>query len=105
MLLRALHLPLAVALASVAVAQAPMTGVEQARMDSIRRPYTKPDIEFMSGMIHHHAQAVKMARWCPDHGANQSLVLDWTAPCHCTVNPPWPTLGCPRHNPLPKAAP
>jgi uncharacterized protein (DUF305 family) len=75
MLLRALPLPLALALASVAVAQTPMTGVEQARMDSIRRPYTKPDIDFMSGMIHHHAQAVKMARWCPDHGANKSLAI------------------------------
>ena len=73
MLLRAL--PLAVVLASVAAAQTPMTGVEQARQDSIRRPYTKPDIEFMSGMIHHHAQAVKMARWCPDHGANKSLAI------------------------------
>ena len=61
--------------AAPAAAQAPMTGVEQARLDSIRRPYTKPDIEFMSGMIHHHAQAVKMARWCPDHGANKSLAI------------------------------
>src|SRR3954463_11193553 len=56
-------------------AQTPMTGVEQARVDSIRRPYTKPDIEFMSGMIHHHAHAVKMARWGPDHGANKSLAI------------------------------
>jgi uncharacterized protein (DUF305 family) len=62
-------------LAAKAAAQAPMTGVEQARMDSIRRPYTKPDIEFMSGMIHHHAQAVKMARWCPTHEANRSLTI------------------------------
>ena len=66
--------PLA-ALSATLHAQAPLTGVEQARLDSIRRPYTKPDIEFMSGMIHHHAQAVKMARWCPDHGANRSLAI------------------------------
>jgi uncharacterized protein (DUF305 family) len=52
-----------------------MTGVEQARRDSIRRPYTVPDIEFMSGMIHHHAQAIKMADWCPTHGANASLAI------------------------------
>jgi uncharacterized protein (DUF305 family) len=71
--LRALAL-LALATAGVN-AQTPMTGVEQARVDSIRRPYTKPDIEFMSGMIHHHAQAVKMARWCPDHEANRSLAI------------------------------
>ena len=71
--LRALAL-LALAMARVN-GQTPMTGVEQARVDSIRRPYTKPDIEFMSGMIHHHAQAVKMARWCSDHGANRSLAI------------------------------
>jgi uncharacterized protein (DUF305 family) len=61
-------------LASSAAAQS-LSGVEQARLDSIRRPYTLPDIEFMSGMIHHHAQAIKMARWCPDHGASKSLAI------------------------------
>src|ERR1043166_4788993 len=55
--------------------QHPMTGVEQARMDSIRRPYTKADIAFMSGMISHHAQAVKMASWAPTHGASKSLQI------------------------------
>jgi uncharacterized protein (DUF305 family) len=61
-------------LAAGASAQMP-SGFEQARMDSIRRPYTKPDIEFMSGMIHHHAQAVKMANWCSTHEANRSLAI------------------------------
>ena len=56
-----------------AAAQAPMTGVEQARQDSIRRPYTTADIQFMSGMIHHHAQAVKMAGWAASHGASKAL--------------------------------
>lgn len=74
--LRALPLMMALALPhSSASAQAPRTGVEQARIDSIRRPYTVPDIEFMSGMIHHHAQAVKMARWCATHDANKSLAI------------------------------
>jgi uncharacterized protein (DUF305 family) len=58
-----------------AYAQHPMTGVEQARVDSIRRPYTAADIEFMSGMIGHHAQAVKMARWAESHGASKSLQI------------------------------
>ena len=58
-----------------AAAQAPMTGVEQARADSIRRPYTGADIEFMSGMIGHHSQAVKMAGWAPSHGASKSLQI------------------------------
>ena len=55
--------------------QAPLTGVEQARRDSIRRPYTAADIAFMSGMIHHHAQAVKMAGWAESHGASKSLQI------------------------------
>ena len=56
-------------------AQAPPTGVEQARRDSIRRPYTAADIEFMSGMIAHHAQAVKMAGWAASHGASKPLQI------------------------------
>jgi uncharacterized protein (DUF305 family) len=60
----------------IAAAQTPMTGVEQARVDSIRRPYTAADIEFMSGMIGHHSQAVKMAGWCTSgHDANKSLQI------------------------------
>jgi uncharacterized protein (DUF305 family) len=58
-----------------AAAQAPLSGVEQARRDSIRRPYTKADIEFMSGMIGHHSQAVKMAGWCATHDASKSLQI------------------------------
>jgi uncharacterized protein (DUF305 family) len=60
---------------STAAAQAPMTGVEEARRDSVRRPYTTADIEFMSGMIGHHSQAVKMASWAPTHGASKSLQI------------------------------
>jgi uncharacterized protein (DUF305 family) len=56
-------------------AQAPITGVEQARRDSLRRPYVAADIEFMSGMIAHHAQAVKMASWAESHGASKSLQI------------------------------
>ena len=56
-------------------AQAPMSGVEQAHQDSIRRPYTAADIGFMSHMISHHAQAVKMAGWAASHGASKSLQI------------------------------
>jgi len=38
-----------------------------------RPPYTAEDVQFMSGMIAHHAQAVLMASWAPTHGANQPL--------------------------------
>ena len=30
-------------------------------------------VEFITGMIHHHAQAIYMAEWAPTHGANQSI--------------------------------
>ena len=36
-------------------------------------PYTAADVQFMTGMIGHHAQAVLMASWAPTHGASQSL--------------------------------
>jgi uncharacterized protein (DUF305 family) len=38
-----------------------------------RYPFTKADIEFISGMISHHAQAIIMAKWAPTHGANKSV--------------------------------
>jgi len=64
------------ALPSAADAQVTQSGIEQARQDSIRRPYTKADIEFMSHMISHHAQAVAMAHWCNDvHGTSKSLQI------------------------------
>ena len=45
----------------------------RAKADSARRPYTDADINFMSGMISHHAQAIVMARWAPTHGASPSV--------------------------------
>ena len=35
--------------------------------------YTAADIQFMGGMIGHHAQAVVMSRWAPSHGASPSI--------------------------------
>ena len=48
--------------------------IARASADSARYPYTKADIDFMSGMIHHHAQAIKMSRWAPTHGASPAVV-------------------------------
>lgn len=50
-----------------------MSPAEQARLDGGRPPYTPADVTFMQGMIGHHAQAVRMARWAPTHGAGASL--------------------------------
>src|SRR6185312_10552906 len=33
----------------------------------------RADIDFMSGMISHHAQAVEMANWAASHGASNSV--------------------------------
>ena len=38
-------------------------------------PYTDADIDFMSGMIPHHAQAVIMAGWAPTHGARRDVAI------------------------------
>jgi uncharacterized protein (DUF305 family) len=48
--------------------------IARARADSVRLPYTAADIHFMSGMISHHAQAIKMAKWAPTHGASPAVV-------------------------------
>jgi uncharacterized protein (DUF305 family) len=68
-----LLLALTVAVCSSVAGQTARSPVEQARLDSIRRPYTKADIDFMSGMISHHAQAVEMANWAVSHGASASV--------------------------------
>jgi uncharacterized protein (DUF305 family) len=44
-----------------------------AAADSGRPPYTKADVDFVSGMIGHHAQAVLMAGWAQSHGASASV--------------------------------
>jgi len=35
--------------------------------------YTTADVQFMQGMIVHHAQAVVMSDWAPTHGASPAL--------------------------------
>ena len=53
--------------------EAEAAAIAQARADSVRHPYTPADVEFMSHMIHHHAQAIVMARWAPTHGASPAV--------------------------------
>ena len=43
------------------------------RPDLVREPYSEADVEFMSGMIPHHAQAVLIAGWAASHGARPDL--------------------------------
>jgi len=46
---------------------------EMVAADSGRPPFTKADVDFVSGMIGHHAQAVLMAGWAQSHGASPSV--------------------------------
>lgn len=46
-----------------------LTPAAQVQADGGKPPYTRADVEFMSGMIGHHAQAVVMAGWAASHGA------------------------------------
>ena len=41
----------------------------------IYQPYSDADIDFMTGMIPHHAQAVIMAGWAPSHGARSDVAI------------------------------
>lgn len=49
--------------------------IATAQADSARNPYTQADINFMTAMIGHHAQAVEMARWAPAHGASGRVAI------------------------------
>jgi uncharacterized protein (DUF305 family) len=53
--------------------QASVSPVVQAPADSGRRSYTAADVQFVAGMIGHHAQAVQMAGWAPSHGASPAV--------------------------------
>jgi uncharacterized protein (DUF305 family) len=55
---------------SAPVAKAP---VRVTASDTTQPLYTAADIEFMDGMIAHHAQALLMAGWAESHGASPTL--------------------------------
>src|SRR5260370_41159445 len=65
---------LATALAA-GCATAPARGLHATPPSLGRLPYSDADVDFMSGMIPHHAQAVIMAGWAPAHGARQDVAL------------------------------
>ena len=49
------------------------TAEPKARPDLVRQPYSQADVDFMSGMIPHHAQAVLIAGWAASHGARPDV--------------------------------
>ena len=56
-----------------AAARSQETAIAKARADSLRHPYVQADVNFMTGMIGHHAQAIVMSGWAPTHDANPSI--------------------------------
>jgi uncharacterized protein (DUF305 family) len=76
-ILTCLVLTLAAALGIETLGAAPQQSTQpaepKARPDLVRQPYSEADVEFMAGMIPHHAQAVVMAGWAPSHGARPDV--------------------------------
>src|SRR6476646_6074602 len=56
-------------------ASAPSSHLHQTLPGLGQLPYSDADVEFMSGMIPHHAQAVVMAGWAPSHGARHDVAV------------------------------
>ena len=56
-------------------ASAPSSGRHATPPVTGQLPYTDADVNFMSGMIPHHAQAVIMAGWAPSHGARKDVAI------------------------------
>ena len=46
-----------------------------ARPDLVTEPYSAADVEFMQGMIPHHAQAVLIGKWAETHGARPDVLV------------------------------
>ena len=47
--------------------------IYRARIDSARMRFSEADVDFMTGMIAHHAQALVMANLAPTNGASSQL--------------------------------
>ena len=65
--------PTALAAALVAGAAAFLAAPRARAQGAARPPAAAPDVQFVSGMIVHHAQAVLMAGWAPTHGASAAV--------------------------------
>ncbi len=66
---------LAVVAWSSGCASSPKAGLHATPPGLGRLPYSDADVDFMSGMIPHHAQAVIMAGWAPTHGARPDVAV------------------------------
>lgn len=62
-------------MASGAGVVGPGSAAAIATSERTARAFTAGDVEFMSGMIPHHAQAIVMAGWAASHGARADIKL------------------------------
>lgn len=53
--------------------QPPVQAEPAPRPELVRQPYNQADVDFMTGMIPHHAQAVLIAGWAASHGARPEV--------------------------------
>ena len=75
MKLRYVALLLAAGFAVGCASSRPSSGLHPTPAGLGRLPYSDADVQFMSGMIPHHAQAVIMAGWAPTHGARNDVAV------------------------------
>jgi uncharacterized protein (DUF305 family) len=61
------------AIAQTAAIKADSAQIAKARADSARYPYVQADIDFMTHMIGHHAQAIQMAQMAGSHDASPGV--------------------------------
>jgi uncharacterized protein (DUF305 family) len=66
---------LIVAALGAGCASAPSSGLHPTPPGLGRLPYSDADVDFMAGMIPHHAQAVIMAGWAPSHDARKDVAI------------------------------
>jgi uncharacterized protein (DUF305 family) len=59
--------------AAAVASRSPQKGDPPPRPDLVREPYSEADVQFMAGMIPHHAQAVLIAGWAASHGARADV--------------------------------
>ena len=55
------------------LSNAEIEALYRARQDSARMRFTQADVDFVTGMISHHAQALIMSELAPTHGASPSV--------------------------------
>jgi len=58
---------------SAVVIHGDSAAIANAKGDKDRYSFTEADVQFISGMIHHHSQAITMSKLAPTHGASSSI--------------------------------